>query len=42
VRLLLVAFAGQMVATNLLNTVGQVPLDDVLHEYRRSGDLRVR
>ena len=42
VRLLLVAFAGQMVATNLLNTVGQVPLDAVLHEYRRAGDARVR
>ena len=42
VRLLLVACGGLMVATNLLNTVGQVPLDDVLHEYRRAGDARVR
>lgn len=41
-RLVLVAFAGQMVATNLLNTVGQVPLDEILYEYRRAGDARVR
>jgi len=42
VRLVLVAFAGQMVATNLLNTVGQVPLDTILYEYRRAGDARVQ
>ena len=39
-RLILVAFAGQMVATNLVNTVGRVPLDEVLYEYRRPGDDR--
>lgn len=40
-RLILVAFAGQMVATNLVNTVGRVPLDEVLYEYRKAGDTRV-
>ena len=40
-RVLLLAFAGQMVATNLFNTVGKVPLDDVLYDYRKPGDLRV-
>jgi hypothetical protein len=40
-RVLLVAFAGQMVATNLVNIVGRVPLDEVLYEYRKSGDARV-
>lgn len=40
-RLILVAFAGQMVATNLVNTVGRVPLDEALYEYRKSGDTRV-
>ncbi len=39
-RLILVAFAGQMVATNLINTVGQVPLDEVLYEFRKPGDDR--
>jgi len=29
-----------MVATNLLNTVGRVPLDEVLYEYRKPGDER--
>lgn len=41
-RLVIVAFAGQMVATNLLNSVGRIPLDDVLSAYRRAGDERVR
>ena len=41
-RLILVAFAGLMVATNLINTVGRIPLDDVLYTYRRAGDTRVR
>jgi hypothetical protein len=31
---LLVAFAGQMLATNLFNTVTKVPLDQELYEYR--------
>lgn len=41
-RLQLLAFAGQMVATNLINTVGRIPLDEVLYDYRRAGDARVR
>ena len=40
-RIMLVAFAGQMVATNLVNTVGRVPLDEVLYDYRRPGDTRI-
>lgn len=32
-RLILVAFAGQMVATNLFNTVGKVPLDPELEPF---------
>jgi hypothetical protein len=40
-RVLLLAFAGQMVATNLFNTVGRVPLDEVLYDYRKPGDDRV-
>ena len=40
-RVLLVAFAGQMVATNLVVTVGRVPLDEVLYEFRKPGDTRV-
>jgi hypothetical protein len=40
-RVLLVAFAGIMVATNLFNIVGRVPLDEVLYDYRRPGDERV-
>ncbi|WP_202107250.1 hypothetical protein [Agromyces seonyuensis] len=40
-RLQLLAFAGLMVATNLLNTVGRIPLDDVLYDYRKDGDVRV-
>jgi hypothetical protein len=39
-RLVLVAFAGQMVATNVFNSVGRVPLDEVLYGYRKEGDLR--
>ncbi|MCU1571338.1 MAG: hypothetical protein JWR33_2079 [Naasia sp.] len=33
-RVLLVAFAGLMVATNVFNTVGRVPLDDDLRPHR--------
>jgi hypothetical protein len=40
-RVLLVAFAGQMVATNLVVTVGRVPLDEGLYKYRKAGDERV-
>jgi len=40
-RLTLLAFAGQMVAANLLNTVGRVPLDEELYDYRRPGDTRL-
>ncbi len=39
-RLILLAFAGLMVATNLINTVGKIPLDDELLPYRKPGDLR--
>ena len=39
-RLILLSFAGQMVATNIVNTVGRIPLDDVLYEYRKPGDER--
>lgn len=39
-RVLLLAFAGLMVATNLFNTVGKVPLDEVLYDYRKPGDTR--
>lgn len=39
-RVLLVAFAGQMIATNLFNMVGRVPLDEVLYDYRKPGDVR--
>ncbi|MBO9578176.1 MAG: hypothetical protein J7480_05345 [Microbacteriaceae bacterium] len=41
-RLKLVSFAGQMAATNLFNSVGKVPLDEVLYGYRKAGDARVR
>lgn len=40
-RVILVAFAGQMVATNIVVTVGKVPLDEVLYEFRKPGDTRV-
>jgi len=33
---LLFAFAGMMTATNLFNTAAQVPLDEVLYEYRKT------
>ena len=36
-RVLLFAFAGIMAATNLFNTVAQVPLDEVLYKYQRKG-----
>ena len=39
-RLILVAFAGLMVATNLFNMVGKVPLDEVLYDFRKPGDER--
>lgn len=39
-RVILVAFAGQMIATNLFNMVGRVPLDEVLYDYRKPGDER--
>lgn len=39
-RVILVAFAGIMVATNLFNIVGRVPLDEVLYDYRKPGDER--
>jgi hypothetical protein len=39
-RLVLLAFAGQMVATNLINTVGKIPLDEVLYDFRKPGDAR--
>ncbi|MHB1172217.1 MAG: hypothetical protein ACYCZY_06940 [Lacisediminihabitans sp.] len=37
-RLTLLAFAGQMVATNLLTTVGRIPLDEGLEQYREQQD----
>lgn len=40
-RVLLVAFAGQVVATNVFATVGRVPLDEELYDYRRPGDDRI-
>lgn len=40
VRVLLLAFAGQMVATNIFSTVGRVPLDEALYSYRKPGDER--
>jgi hypothetical protein len=39
-RVLLVAFAGQMVAANLFTVVGRVALDKELYDYRRPGDDR--
>jgi hypothetical protein len=39
-RVLLVAFAGQTVAMNLFATVGKVPLDEELVDYRKPGDDR--
>jgi hypothetical protein len=40
-RLQLVAFAGQMIATNIMVTAGRIPLDEVLYEFRKAGDTRV-
>jgi len=34
-RVQLVAFAAQMVAANVFNTVSRLPLDEVLYEYRK-------
>ncbi|MCL2022886.1 MAG: hypothetical protein FWG82_00760 [Oscillospiraceae bacterium] len=34
-QVLLIGFAGQMVATNLFNTVAKVPLDEVLYSYKK-------
>lgn len=39
-RQLLIALAGQVVATNLRNTVGRIPLDENLYDYRKPGDTR--
>jgi len=39
-RVLLLEFAGQLVATNLIATVGKVPLDEALYEYRKPRDTR--
>jgi hypothetical protein len=41
-RLILVAFAGQTVATDLLNSVGRIPLEEAMYPYRRVGDSRTR
>jgi len=41
-RVQLLAFAGQMVATNLFTTVGRVPLEEILYGYRKPGDERTR
>lgn len=41
-RVILVAFAGQMIATNLFNMVGRVPLDEILYDYRKPGDERTK
>lgn len=41
-RVLLLAFAGQTVAANLFTTVGRVPLDEELYDYRKPGDERTR
>ena len=35
---LLIAFAGIMVATNTFNTVAKVPLDEVLYKYQKERD----
>ncbi|MDF1478912.1 hypothetical protein PYV02_07410 [Leifsonia sp. H3M29-4] len=39
-RSLLLRFTGLMVATNLVNTAGRVPLDESLLPFRRPGDDR--
>jgi alkylhydroperoxidase family enzyme len=35
---LLLAFAGIMAATNLFNTIAQVPLDETLYKYVKNGE----
>jgi hypothetical protein len=40
-RLTLLAFAGQMIAANLIATVGRIPIDAELLAYRKPGDTRV-
>jgi len=40
-RIMLVAFAGQLVAMNLVTTLARIPLDDALLEYRKPGDDRI-
>jgi hypothetical protein len=41
-RLILVAFAGQLLAADLVATVGRVPLDEELYPFRAPGDARTR
>ena len=41
-RVLLLAFAGQMVATNIFATAGRIPLDEDLYDYRKPGDERTQ
>jgi alkylhydroperoxidase family enzyme len=40
-RIILVAFAGQVIAANVITTVGRTPLDESLFDFRRPGDTRV-
>ena len=40
-RIMLVAFAGQLVATNLVTTLARIPLDEALYGYRKAGDTRL-
>ncbi len=40
-RVLLLEFAGQLVATNLFCTVGKVSLDEAMFDYRKPGDTRI-
>ena len=35
------AASWRMVATNLVVTVGRIPLDEGLYKYRKAGDTRV-
>jgi hypothetical protein len=39
-RLLLVAFAGQLVASTVFAAAGRIPLDEELYAYRKPGDER--
>jgi len=41
-RLLLVTFAAQLIAAIVFANVAQVPLDESLYPYRRTGDTRTR